>query len=964
MVALVASAAGAGPQTTPPVGAQAGSVARRPHQHLATSPIVLAAPQIEAPLLSGIQAALRPSCRYTGFGQLAYSLVQGPAGMTADAGSGALLWTPPAAMEGQQTSVTESVSDGTSTASVTFPVAVASLTPVTTNVVGRTITVTQSGTLQGLGITLPAGVSLPPAQVKVSTVTPGQAPPIPDGVIRISDFFRVTPVDGGTGMITLALPTSHLPVGRSAQDVRLFVYSDAVGNVEAGADTAGRFWIRTWYSFDVLPSGMVTIKLHGFGDLAFIGVDPPAAAAAPAPAISISSIRVGATAVAIACSPFVQTNGLPNLDIQVCALSGDVALTVIVKQISQLKANPAATRDELLGWLATARKAFNGLGLGSDASFEVVVEKMPEPNWLGFVTTGDLEDRRVVHITHVQKAKPQIQSTVAHEYFHHAQSRTKIAGLTNAIDTKHVGDWIIEGTARWFEDYLFDSLNTYHALCHNPMPQILTFGLAALDDPTAPPTWPYDRIAFWKMVESSCSGFTLPPILNCNTAAEPTCLANFKSKVESETWQCNFGAGFGDENKATMASALLYYTYATAKEDSIALLDGNEPYFKFQQPGGWQLLQSSADCTSFDVCPAGSIDQGRLPAGAAAPFVISAVDSLDPGQGAFVQVKSDSGNELWAWVGNAEQPGGLSSGTWSKTTDSWLNLYAPSGRAPKTMVVLVNPDPVNDVTYKIRAGRVQTLYIYPDVDARVWAPVFGWGCPTADYTLVAKSLGTLPAHYRAVWSFGDGTPDVTVTDDPAVEHAWADVGTFTATLKIYEMPANTLVAQATTPIYIKYFAGRYRLSQFTGSSSGVIGDPYAQWVLQFVPTMLAHPEWSLFSISEWSDSKDADFTILPPGEDGDTWYIGYSSAMSPGAADCPNGIVINGTSYSGSFSAASTYDSSVLCMSSTATQVGTEVQGTFSYWTTYYQCGYEPGSCTVKNQGQGSYTFTGSYTPH
>ena len=938
------------------------AAAHRPNRHLSTSPLTLAAPQPAAPLLSDIPATLRPSCTYTGTGNLTYALQQGPQGMAIDAVTGVMTWTPPAAMEGQQAQVALSASDGAVTATASFVVAVASTTQITTSVAGGTITVTAPGTLQGLGLTLPAGATLPPAQVKVSTVSAGQAPALPDGVTRVSDYFRVTPVNGGTDLITLALPTAHVPAGRSPQDVRLFVYSDAAGNVDAGGDIGGLHWIRTWYAFDMLPSGMATIKLQAVGDLAFIGVDAPATAPpTPAAATAFGTVQVGATAVTIVCTPFAFVNGLPAIGIQVCSLTGDVTLTVVVKQFSRLKANPAATLNEVLGWLAAARKEFTALGLGSDASLEVVFETMPKPTWGGFVTTRNLENCRVLHITDASIAKPLIQGTVAHEYFHHAQSRTRIGGYTNLIDTNLSGDWLIEGTARWFEDHLFDSLDTYRTANRSPLPQILTWGLAATPDDTVPETNAYNRHAFWKMVKSSCTAFTLPAILNCNTAGDPACLANFRSKVESDEWQCDFGAGFGPDNVSSLASALLYYTHATVQEDKMSLLDGDEPYSAFDRARGWERLASSAACTSFATCPAGSTETLGLRCAAAVPFEIAAVPSLDPGEGAMVEVKSENGGELWVWVGNAEQPGGLANGTWTKTTASWSNLYAPSGRAPKTLVVVVNPDPVNDVNVSIRAGRAQTLYIYPDIDARVWAPIFGWGCPEADYTLVARTLVDFPDHYRMVWEFGDGSPEVTVDDDPTVEHAWDDVGDHTVTLKLYEMPAKTLVAQTTGTAHIKYFAGRYRLDQFSGTASGVIGDPYAQWVLQFVPMIQQHPDWAFFDWSEWSDSEDAAFTTVPPDGDANTWLIGLSDSFSPGTADCPSFAEVVGNTYSGQFCAGSTDTQCILCLSSTAAQTGTQLNGTFGYWTKYFSCSGTPQTCTPINQGQGSYTFHAAY---
>jgi hypothetical protein len=697
--------------------ASASAAARHPALHLDPIPLRLDPPALPPAVLSGQRLELQLRPIYGGESPLTFAVDAGPDSMTIDATSGLLTWTPPAAAEGTEITASASVTDSVWTAHTSFTIVVARTTPMATSVSGSTITVTAPGNLQGFALALPAGASLPPAQIEVSTVSPGQAAPIPEGVTRISDFFRVTPVNGGPDFITLVLPTSHLPAGRSAQDVRLFVHSGAAENVGPDGEIEGQCWIRTWYAFDVLASGMASIKLHALGELAFIGIDAEAASASlPTATSTSSSIRVGGKAVSIACTASIFSSLITALDIRDCTITGDVALAVRVRHFSGLQANPAVTLNELLGWLVFARQAFTVFGLGADPGFEVVVEPMPEPFWWGFVTTEDLEDRRVLHITSAPWTKPIIQGTVVHEYFHHAQSRTKVAGLTNLIDTFHRGDWAIEGTAKWFEDELFDALDSYQQSEEQPLRQILGLGLAAMPVEPIRTTRAYSRFAFWKAVQSSCGGFSLPSILNCDTSADPACVANFKGKLESPSWQCDFGAGFGSANKATLAAALLFYTYATVKENDIALLDSNEPQFDFRQPNGWELLQSSANCTSFDHCPAGSKHSGLLPAAGAVPFVIAAVDPLSPGTAATVEVRSDDGGSVWVWVGDDELSGGLSRGSWSKTTTSWTSTYAWSGRAPKTMVVLVNPDPAKSVQYEVRAGIIR-----PTVASSDWS---------------------------------------------------------------------------------------------------------------------------------------------------------------------------------------------------------------------------------------------------
>jgi hypothetical protein len=165
-------------------------------------------------------------------------------------------------------------------------------------------------------------------------------------------------------------------------------------------------------------------------------------------------------------------------------------------------------------------------------------------------------------------------------------------------------------------------------------------------------------------------------------------------------------------------------------------------------------------------------------------------------------------------------------------------------------------------------------------------------------------------------------------------------------------------------LFIKYFAGSFRLTEFTGSASGVIGDPYARSVLQFIPTLLQDPATGQFSLNEWSNGgREALLYVKPPGEEGDAWPVGFFEPGISSPQDCPNLVAIQGAGYSGRFNATTVNDSSGLCLASTATQTGTELQGTLSYWTKYWTCLAGGGGCTLVNQGQGSYTFRATYVP-
>ena len=929
-----------------------GAAGHQPRRALSASPIQLVPPDTSVALLSRVLAAVALQYRYTGSGHLAFSLVTGPAGMTVEPDSGIVKWTPAAAAEGSEVGVRVRAGDGTSTAEVAFTLRVASTQTVGTTLSGPTVTVAQAGTLQGLALTFPAQTSVPLGQVAVSTISAGQAPPLPDGVTRISDFFRVTPVQATGGMITVTLPVTGLPAGRKPQELRLFVYSDAAQDAGEGGDIAGPFWIRTWYNLDVLPNGKVTIALQGLGELSFIGLDAPVTPPPVPLGPTVSQLRVGALTVTTSCSPLAQTNGLPDLNRSVCTVgyATGKSFVVTVKNFADFHAAPAASLTDLLGWLAAGRTAFDGYGLLSDPAFEVVIEAMPaaHPNAFGFVTTNSLEDRRVLHLTRAAKNRDILKGTAVHEYFHHAQSRTKAVGKTNLMDTNHVGNWLIEGLARWLEDEVFDTLNTYRLKETLPLQRILKEGVAAIpNEANFPDTRAYVRWAFWKMVALRCSGFSIPEILNVNAAADPTGIANFKEKLESAGWQCDFGAGFGDANRATLADALLYYSYATEKEDSLALLDANEPYTAFAQPG--DRLTPSPDCTAWDACPAGSLVTTWVNRAGVDTYRVNAVSGLTPGQTVAITVESvPAGRELWVWSGDNEKPGGLTTGAWYRKTSTIVHTYVDGSRAPETMLFVVNPDPTQNVHYRIRASIANTFMVLS------MRPIILPGSPGADLTVTAMNFLPWPASYKVVWSFNDGTPDVTVENAATVTHRWPAVGDWTMLARLYSLPDNTLRAQAEATARIRYFHGDFQLSQFTGSHSGCFWDSddpatYAK--------MAANPAATELYLSFAAPQYEAPTHVwLYYRPDATRLWVGADDPTMT-APDCPHELQIVGNTLRARYAngvwgngAAAT------CMEVLVTQVGGRIEGTFTHRDTVYQQD-SGGAWHLFCRGDASYSF-------
>ena len=688
----------AAPLPAPAVDA-ASAASARARRHLGKSAIQLAPPAVEGALLSGIDYALRVPTGYAGSGRLQYSVVTGPEGMTIDADAGLLLWTPPISAEGSTIDARVRATDGASTGEVVFAMRVAAPQPVAASLAGSVLTVTQPGSLQGLAVSLPAGTTLPPAQVAVAQVAPADAPPLPAGAIRLSDYFRATPLRSPAGALTITLPPVSLPPGRRADELRLFVYADLAADAGAAGVDEALAWVPTWLGLDVLPGGRVTVKLHGLGDLCFVGVEP-AAAPAPMPFHAADRLRAGTFSVSYACSPFVRSDGLPAAGVQVCGITGDVTMNVVVKNFSKAKTTPATSLNELLDWLVAGRASFADLGMSADDSIEVVVETMPESSWLGFVTSKNREDYRVLHLTAASVKKPMLQATAVHEYFHHAQSRTKVVDRVNVLGRAE-STWLVEGTAVWFEDEVFDTLDSYRDTITQPLAQVAGAGVAAAPRDGELANWPYARFAFFKMVQDSCTGFSLPQILNSGEG-DASGLAGFKSAVESAPWACDFGSGFGGANRSSLAGAMLAYTYATVHRNDVSRLDANEPAFGFEGIRDDQKLTPSDACASFASCPATASKSVWVEPAGAVPLLVSDVPSLSPGQGALVELSC--AGETWVWLGDASKQDALADGAWSKVASKWTHVYATGGSAPSLLAVLVNPSASQRRSCTLRAA--------------------------------------------------------------------------------------------------------------------------------------------------------------------------------------------------------------------------------------------------------------------
>ncbi|MBM7846747.1 hypothetical protein [Herpetosiphon giganteus] len=340
---------------------------------------------------------------------------------------------------------------------------------------------------------------------------------------------------------------------------------------------------------------------------------------------------------------------------------------------------------------------------------------MSDPSTFGYVTTN--EARKTLHLTNMDdKPSGTMRGTFIHEYFHHAQghSATTITGKDLLINGGAQANWFIEGTARWIEDELLDSLDTYMYMegwgsriaevgIHNGTGN----GLQR----------PYQRFSFFKLLTQQCPQFDsqFRTFLNVDLASDPSGIVNLSNFFNAET--CNFGAMLGSDKAHTLAAALTYYNYGTQFENKLSLFDSNETTnfdvstntgFRFDQPNasfqGWKsTLQQWLDAPTTKVqlndvstiAPAGAYSfripalSGALPSGKVAEFIV------ESGQEVFVSITSASDQF------KGENTIGNHPYSWFSTKQQTSYPYAATGTVPELFVTIVNPSLQASTSIKI-----------------------------------------------------------------------------------------------------------------------------------------------------------------------------------------------------------------------------------------------------------------------
>lgn len=769
--------------------------------------LTISEPNIQGSFVSGIESTIEQNIVYTGSKQLSFSLLESPSGMEIDLSTGFMTWLPEPADQGLEHTVTVAVNDSHIFKEVTFTLQVATPTEVNTVVSEDRLEVKDNSTsLDGLVLSSAVGNESTGYRLNssapsiIQTIDTNNIPALPTNVTAGSDAFVInTPILNKT---LIEFPIRNIPVNHTLRDIELFRLSTA-------DNRSGSFWSPVFanFSFGGTESNRtVRIELDELHGLYFFGFQQPffnhnsqEESSNNVAYLSRSPNRQttpSSTLSTISCAPKnvlpEDTNG-EEYRLQLCKDSEHPSIEITVKNYG-LSDN--ATQwgnvkiEDMASWLIESQSDLDTLGLSYDDKFNVALfNEQPDINnfiTLGYVTTRGGDNRKTLFLNNFAGInETHAKTTAVHEYFHHAQSRSGIEGQEKLIDQGRSGIWLIEGTARWFEDRVYDNLNSYTGTGNS---RFLEKGLASSQGNIEP----YQRFTYFKLLESKCSNFNSSYInfINIGTQESKNGLASFVNELTNA--DCDFGAQFGTDKTASLASSLAYYSYASMFEKKLSLMDSNEsdtfrfelPSYQFDKPwyptmAEWLTHPSTERHTLNGI--------SLIPSAGAFSFIVPSILGDLP-EGKVAELLIESNREVLASITSSDNSFvgtnniGSHQHSWFSSQAQSSYVYMSGNKVPELFITLVNPSLTDLAETKVYFRIRDEL----NVDTIINSHVSG---DTVSNRVITVS-GHIPEEAREVASY------VTVSTNGIVSKTTLNQdGTFSAEV-VVSLGNNIIKAQA------------------------------------------------------------------------------------------------------------------------------------------------------------------------
>jgi len=396
---------------------------------------------------------------------------------------------------------------------------------------------------------------------------------------RISDIFMLN--KDNNGPILLRIPVKNIPQDIDPNSIRLLMYENTdhlAVEMELEYTVPNAMWIDVHAGEglirEYLGEEVLEFVFYGNRPLMLLGENKDDSNRKEiSSSESLSTKNVIQSTGDVTCTP--RNNNLNYLD---CVSKSDTKLKLLIKMFKDRASSSAGWRttsaEDLASWIVEARKFVPSLGLDKfDDHLTIYIDKhiindpdLKKRKRLGFVSRGKhpneydieiYENREIIHLSTVIEGKVMIKGTVVHEFFHHTQAR-------NSIKLYGKVKWFIEGTARWFEDEIYDKLNLYR-LKERRGYQILAVGLASEVNKKDKRTRPYNKFAYFKLMSNKCTKFrpNYNQILSISESInyDKGGIKQFRTKLTDLS--CNFSMDLGNTASDILASSFVYYNWAT-----------------------------------------------------------------------------------------------------------------------------------------------------------------------------------------------------------------------------------------------------------------------------------------------------------------------------------------------------------------------------------------------------------------
>ena len=379
-----------------------------------------------------------------------------PSGMTLDVNNSRLLWNPPLSMEGQDTTVGITVSDGSIEKVLTFDLHVAQPILLSTSVINNKLVITDNNSsLNGLTVEALDGAVL--TEYRLYKLSSADTPAFLQGESVVGETLLVKGNIGKKVKVTMPLQ------GLVATDELLSFHTKSYfgsGN-----------WRRVDYDYDFVGTLSVPVYVLNtsslFGVMAFTKIVQNVQKVSSVKQKSVKkSTFLQKSASTIHCVPKTWSFlNLTDYDNQICTFDDKPDFTLQIFNYTDAEISNNTPTEEVASWVIKAQDKLTELGMPYSNYAALSFERIKKKNRLGetgewnkvnegwFVNYPTIYNYRLSRIDpyKIGNRKHLIKITLYHEYFHQSQAlipnNTVVLGYLKAR-------WLIESSAVWFSDYV------------------------------------------------------------------------------------------------------------------------------------------------------------------------------------------------------------------------------------------------------------------------------------------------------------------------------------------------------------------------------------------------------------------------------------------------------------------------------------------------------------------------------